>query len=257
MNNITNSAAPTMSSREIAELVESRHDKVKQSIERLAERGVIQLPPMGEVKNHLGQTVAEYRICKRDSYVIVAQLSPEFTARLVDRWQELENSVAVPAVAASKLAGAIAIAECFTRLLKPSASCQMAMLAHIAKDYGIEPTFLPAYAIDAAPDATGGSSMLTKPLTELLIEHGIKIRPRTYNPLLADAGFLAERTRKSTSSHAIDGIKKFWVVTDEGLRFGKNVTHPNCPRETQPHWYVERFAEMHSIVSARLQGGGE
>lgn len=80
----------TMSSREIADLLNSRHDKVKQSIERLAERGVIQLPPMGEVKNHLGQTVQEYRVGKRDSYVIVAQMSPEFTARLVDRWQELE-----------------------------------------------------------------------------------------------------------------------------------------------------------------------
>lgn len=81
----------TMSSSEIAELVDSRHDKVKQSIERLAARGVIQLPPMGEVKNHLGQTVQVYQIGKRDSYVIVAQLSPEFTARLVDRWQELER----------------------------------------------------------------------------------------------------------------------------------------------------------------------
>jgi len=86
----------TMSSREIAELVNSRHDKVKQSIERLAERGVIQLPPMGEVKNDKGQTVKEYRIGKRDSYVIVAQLSPEFTARLVDRWQELEEQAQQP-----------------------------------------------------------------------------------------------------------------------------------------------------------------
>lgn len=34
----------------------------------------------------------EYLINKRDSYVIVAQLSPEFTARLVDRWQELESA---------------------------------------------------------------------------------------------------------------------------------------------------------------------
>lgn len=85
----------TMSSREIATLVESRHDDVKRSIERLAERGVIQLPPTAEVKNHLGQTVKEYRVGKRDSYVIVAQLSPEFTARLVDRWQELENG-AIP-----------------------------------------------------------------------------------------------------------------------------------------------------------------
>lgn len=85
-----NTNEPTMSSREIAELVNSRPDKVRQSIERLAARGVIQLPPLGEVKNHLGQSVSEYRVCKRDSYVIVAQLSPEFTARLVDRWQELE-----------------------------------------------------------------------------------------------------------------------------------------------------------------------
>ncbi|MCF5965083.1 phage antirepressor KilAC domain-containing protein, partial [Xanthomonas perforans] len=34
---------------------------------------------------------------KRDSIVVVAQLSPEFTARLVDRWQELERRIAAPA----------------------------------------------------------------------------------------------------------------------------------------------------------------
>ncbi|PHZ22304.1 phage regulatory protein/antirepressor Ant [Yersinia massiliensis] len=85
-----------MTSQEIADLVESRHDKVKQSIERLALRGTIQLPPLGEVKNHLGQSVAVYQVSKRDSYIVVAQLSPEFTARLVDRWQELENQARIP-----------------------------------------------------------------------------------------------------------------------------------------------------------------
>ena len=89
--------AQTMSSQEIANLVGSRHDDVKRSIARLAERGTIQLPPMAEVKNHLGQQVAVYQINKRDSYVIVAQLSPEFTARLVDRWQELEEQTIKPA----------------------------------------------------------------------------------------------------------------------------------------------------------------
>lgn len=86
-----NSSALTMSSREIADLVESRHDSVKRTIERLQDKGLIQLTPMVEVKNHLGQVVTEYQLIKRDSYVVVAQLSPEFTARLVDRWQELEN----------------------------------------------------------------------------------------------------------------------------------------------------------------------
>lgn len=93
----------TMSSREIADLVGSRHDKVKQSIERLAARidtngnPVIALPPLGEYLDGLGRKATEYMVCKRDSYVIVAQLSPEFTARLVDRWQELEEQTAKPA----------------------------------------------------------------------------------------------------------------------------------------------------------------
>ncbi len=91
-----NTLAPrneTMTSQEIADLLEKRHDKVKQSIERLAERGTIQHPPMGKVKNHLGQTVEVHQINERDSYVVVAQLSPEFTARLVDYWQAHKNEV--------------------------------------------------------------------------------------------------------------------------------------------------------------------
>ena len=90
----------TMTSRQIAELVGSRHDKVKQTIERLSKDNqnrlaVIQLPPMGDVKNHLGQTVEEYVFSgsqgERDSYVVVAQLSPEFTAKLVDEWRKIKN----------------------------------------------------------------------------------------------------------------------------------------------------------------------
>ena len=44
----------TMTSQEIADLVESRHDNVKTAIERLGARGVIQLPALQEVKNNLG-----------------------------------------------------------------------------------------------------------------------------------------------------------------------------------------------------------
>ena len=68
-----NTATITMTSLEISELVESRHDKVKQSIERLAERGVISLPPMGEVKvqrERREETISVYLVGKRDSYII-------------------------------------------------------------------------------------------------------------------------------------------------------------------------------------------
>ena len=78
----------------MADLTEKRHDSVKRTMDTLAEKGVISQPQIvdGE-KSANGVAEKVYRFGKRDSYVIVAQLSPEFTARLVDRWQELEEQV--------------------------------------------------------------------------------------------------------------------------------------------------------------------
>lgn len=95
---------PSMTSIEIAELVGSRPDNVKISIERLAKSGVIQLPALQvfEKINNLGlrRSVEAYFFegeqGKRDSIIVVAQLSPEFTARLVDRWRELEEQARQP-----------------------------------------------------------------------------------------------------------------------------------------------------------------
>jgi phage antirepressor YoqD-like protein/predicted transcriptional regulator len=84
-----------MSSKEIAEIVESRPDTVKVAMERLAKNGVITFTSTTE-KSEGGRPGVVYRVGKRDSYVVVAQLCPEFTARLVDRWQELEAQVAAP-----------------------------------------------------------------------------------------------------------------------------------------------------------------
>lgn len=92
----------SITSLDISELVQSRHDKVKQSTERLAEREVIGLPPMGVVvkeANNRTYNVEVYIFSgeqgKLDSITVVAQLCPEFTAALVKRWYELENQNAV------------------------------------------------------------------------------------------------------------------------------------------------------------------
>jgi len=83
----------TMSSIEIAALVESRHDSVKRTIERLAHSGAISKTPLvNGIKSPNGVTQQHYSVSERDSYVIVAQLSPAFTAQLVDRWRELEGN---------------------------------------------------------------------------------------------------------------------------------------------------------------------
>lgn len=54
---------------------------MKITVERLVDRQVIQLPPMGDVKNSNGQRVGQYVFSddqgKRDSIIVVAQLSPD------------------------------------------------------------------------------------------------------------------------------------------------------------------------------------
>ncbi|WP_318393518.1 phage antirepressor KilAC domain-containing protein [Enterobacter sp.] len=100
MQQLTNvTGALTMSSREIADLVDSRHSNVCVTIERLMSGRVIGgYAALQYTHPQNGQTYSYYEVSKRDSYIIVAQLCPEFTARLVDRWQALEQGqqLAVP-----------------------------------------------------------------------------------------------------------------------------------------------------------------
>lgn len=114
---ICNNGKTMMTSREISELVESRHDKVKQSIDRLVAKGIIESPPSGNFKNINNVDGTEYIFTgeqgKRDSIIVVAQLSPLFTARLVDRWQELEAKIvtAPPLTPQMQLANAVLLAQ--------------------------------------------------------------------------------------------------------------------------------------------------
>lgn len=83
-----------MTSLEIAELIEKRHDTLKKSVKRLVASGVIELPPMAEIQTST-KPIQIYRINKRDTYVVVAQMYPAFTGRLVDRWQYLEGQLEI------------------------------------------------------------------------------------------------------------------------------------------------------------------
>ena len=89
----------TMNSLQIAELVQSRHDSVKRTIERLVEQEIIACPPMVDVQENKGNsrnyTTQAYFFSgeqgKLDSITVAAQLCPRFTAAIVKRWQELEQ----------------------------------------------------------------------------------------------------------------------------------------------------------------------
>ena len=79
-----------MSSREIADLCNKRHDNVMQVIASLINAQVLTPEIKESTFKHRGNEYNQWLLNKRDSLVLVARLSPEYTAYIVDRWQELE-----------------------------------------------------------------------------------------------------------------------------------------------------------------------
>lgn len=118
MNALVNTSIQSITSLEISELVEKRHDNVKRAIETLVNQGVISLPQIEDVKiqrTRREEITTVYVFTgeqgKRDSIIVVAQLCPEFTARLVDRWQELEHQVAKNMIAMPNFADPVEAAR--------------------------------------------------------------------------------------------------------------------------------------------------
>lgn len=95
MNQLTLNTVLTMSSADIAELTNKQHSNVIRVIESLLQNKVIACPQIEEQAYNKGLNKVGYRkvyhLAKRDTLVLVAQLSPEFTAKVIDRWQELES----------------------------------------------------------------------------------------------------------------------------------------------------------------------
>lgn len=93
-----------ITSLDIAELIGSRHTDVKRSIERLIKSEVISTTPLAQCVQTKGNNrtyVTDYykfigEQGKRDSIIVVAQIRPEVTAKIVDRWLELENQNKLP-----------------------------------------------------------------------------------------------------------------------------------------------------------------
>ena len=110
--NLIQSNVKTMSSREIAELSGKQHSKVMSVIIDLSEKGIAKSATPAKSKNtQNGQYYDEFNLDKRDSLVLVARLSPEFTAVVVDRWQELESAAQEPAVVLPDFSDPVAAAR--------------------------------------------------------------------------------------------------------------------------------------------------
>lgn len=87
----------TMTTLEISELTGSRHDNVKTALQTLVDSKIIVVPARQDRQftDKLGRPRSEeaYVLDERSSLVLVARISPEFTAKLVDQWLEMRSMI--------------------------------------------------------------------------------------------------------------------------------------------------------------------
>lgn len=241
----------TMTSRDIAELTEKRHDNVKRTIETLVEKSVISQPQIeGGPKAANGVIEKHYLLGKRDSYVIVAQLSPEFTARLVDRWQELEDRlVKPPALAMTPLEVLARDVQAIADFLRVDGTSRNAMLQTMLKTEA--PRYLPlvpAYSTNAPRTADGkllggeGNSQAAYAATNLLKKLNSKMTIHAFNKAAELHGYLETCERPSTKHLNLQRTYK--AVSAKGREFGYNLSHDNSKGAVQPVWFEQKFPEL-------------
>lgn len=244
MNELMSANAGAMTSREIASIAGKRHDNVMRVCRDLRNTGVcpqIEETPYIEPTN--GQTYLQCLVNERDSYVVMARLSPEFTGRLVDRWRDLESGKAAPmAVATTRAAEDVAVLSALADALRLEGSARLGVMRK-----GMEivaPHLLPAVPVYAIDAPNGSSSDIgsepTASLSELLQEHAAGLSAAAANKRLESLGYLEQMQRPSSRG----GVKKYWSVTKAGTKYGKNATSDRNQRETQPVWYKATAAAM-------------
>jgi hypothetical protein len=130
------------------------------------------------------------------------------------------------------------IAETAARMLRMSDTSKVRMLANLCEIKGVSSAFLPAYVDED----------LTRALTQLLKDHGSPLSAKAANLALIDMGYLAELERQGRQGNT----KRFKSLTESGLRYGRNETSPQNPRETQPLFYVRTFPELLDLIHAHL-----
>lgn len=93
--------------------------------------------------------------------------------------------------------------------------------------------------------------METDSMTNLLKQHDAEISVVKVNKILVSIEILEEKERPS--SKYAGKIKKYKALTPEGLTYGINKENPSSPGQTTPHYYVEKFDELFTLIQKNIK----
>ena len=206
-------------------------------VQLLSDTGI----PVSVIKGGAGQGTF---VCKELVYSYAMWISPEFNLKVIRTFDAAVSQQAI-SQAADKMQAGVILLDFMQRSLNLSNSSVLGACQKLQEAAGL-PNLAPQYAIDAPVDAMDGSSRPTQSLSALLKANGIRLTANQVYHQLAKLGIVEQKTRRSRSG--VNGIKKFWSLTVKGCMYGKNITSPANPRETQPHFFESRAPELFRLL---------
>ena len=83
-------------------------------------------------------------------------------------------------------------------------------------------------------------------MTNLLKQKNADISVVKANKILVALDLLEDKERSSSKYEG--KIKKYKALTEKGLEYGINKENFSSPGQTTPHYYVEKFDELYSLI---------
>ena len=240
----------TISSREVAEMMEVNHKDLLKKIDNINEtfesekiRSQKYWTESSYKTEGNNKTYREFQITKKGCEFLAHKSTGEkgiiFTDRYMDRFEEMENKL-IDISTKDKYISEIDIAkaelslvEATAKLLNLNDSSKLALATNVYENHGIPQNLLPQYT---------KSKDRILPISDLLKKNYINMSAIAFNKLLVEKGILKECTRKTSSGRD----KKFKMLVD--TEWGENLVNPKCPKETQPMYYQDKFCELLKIV---------
>lgn len=233
-----------LSSREVAGMLEMEHSKLLRKIDGINEdlvKAKIDFYKYWQESTYINEVnnkpCREYQITKKGCEFLAHKTTGTkgnlFTDKYMDKFEAMESFIAeVKKDNSAILNDELSLLKFSMDVLNLSDSGKISMLGNFGKIHNMDTSYLPSYS----------EEKITKPLSELLKQFNVSMSAISFNKILLEKGIIKELERNSSKGTT----KKFKSIVN--LDYGKNLVSPKNPKETQPHYYEDKFKELIEIV---------
>ena len=233
-----------LSSREVAEMMDMEHSKLLRKIDGINEdlvKAKIDFYKYWKESTHINEInnkpCREFQITKKGCEFLAHKTTGTTgnlcTDKYMDKFAAMENFITeVKKDNSALLNDELSLLKFSMDVLNLSDSGKISMLGNFGKIHNMDTSYLPSYS----------EEKITKPLSELLKQFNVSMSAISFNKILLEKGIIKEFERNSSKGT----IKKFKSIVN--LDYGKNLVSPKNPKETQPHYYEDKFKELIEIV---------